>query len=151
VQASRDQPLEETVLRLSAFGPGLAGDEEALAALVASCRGDDGTIDRALLASHAARAAAALAGAPADDERAGRLRGVLRPVLARLGGAADAGGGGEAALRARLEERLAAIVCAMELARLDGDDDLAERLHARYIELGTAYASRLAREEGAAG
>jgi hypothetical protein len=143
------EPLEETVLRLSAFGAGLAGDEGELADLVAACSGADGAIEPARLAPHVARARAALAGAPASDERAARLRGVLAPVLARLGGARG-GDGGEAALRARLEERLAAIVCAMELARLAGEDELAERLHARYIELGTAYATRLARE-GATG
>ena len=148
MQASGDQPLEEGILRLSAFGPGLVGGDDVLAGLVAACSAGDGTIDRALLAPHAARAADALAAASAADERAARLRGVLGPVLARLGGAAGAGGG-EAALRARLEERLAAIVCAMELARIAGDDELAERLHARYIELGTAYASRLAREGAA--
>ena len=148
MQASGDQPLEEAILRLSAFGPGLVGDDEVLAGLVAACSAADGTIDRALLAPHAARAADVLAAAPAADERAARLRGVLQPVLDRLGGASGTGGG-EAALRARLEERLAAIVCAMELALLAGDEELAERLHARYIELGTAYATRLAREGAA--
>jgi hypothetical protein len=148
VQASGDQPLEQAILRLSAFGAGFTGDEDVLASLVAACRADDGTIDRARLARHAVRARAALAAAPAGDERAARLRGVLAPVLARLAGAAG-GGDGEAALRARLEERLAAIVCAMELALLAGDEELAERLHARYIELGTAYATRLAREGAA--
>jgi hypothetical protein len=33
----------------------------------------------------------------------------------------------------------------MELAREEGDDDRAEALHARYIELGTSYAMRLHR------
>ncbi len=65
-------------------------------------------------------------------------------MLERAAGRAPAPTG-EAALNARLEERLAEIVVAMEDARAAGDDDRAQALHARYIELATTYAGRLAR------
>ena len=47
------------------------------------------------------------------------------------------------ALRGRLELRLADVERRMRAATAAGDDDEAERLHARYIELGTTYAGRL--------
>jgi hypothetical protein len=88
----------------------------------------------------------ALAAAAPSDPAAARLYGIVRPVLERAcGRAAGPEGSGEAALIARLEERLAEIVIAMEDARAAGDDDRAEALHARYIELATTYAGRLAR------
>ena len=49
----------------------------------------------------------------------------------------------EDALRGRLELRLADVERRMRAATAAGDDDEAERLHARYIELGTTYAGRL--------
>ena len=50
----------------------------------------------------------------------------------------------EEALRGRLELRLADVERRMRAAAAAGDDDEAERLHARYIELGTTYAGRMA-------
>ena len=50
----------------------------------------------------------------------------------------------EDALRGRFELRLADVERRMRAATAAGDDDEAERLHARYIELGTTYAGRLA-------
>ncbi len=97
------------------------------------------------------RAASALAvlaaGAPGDD-RLARLYGVWRPWLERRAGTAPPGEGGEAALLTRLENRLAVIVAEMEAAREAGDEPRAEALHARYIELGTTYATRLVRSQG---
>ena len=50
----------------------------------------------------------------------------------------------EEALRGRLELRLADVERRMRTAAAAGEDDEAERLHARYIELGTTYAGRMA-------
>jgi hypothetical protein len=50
----------------------------------------------------------------------------------------------EEALRGRLELRLADVERRMRAAGAAGDEDEAERLHARYIELGTTYAGRMA-------
>ena len=42
-----------------------------------------------------------------------------------------------------MELRLADVERRMRAATAAGDDDEAERLHARYIELGTTFAGRL--------
>ena len=52
---------------------------------------------------------------------------------------------GEDALRLRLEDRLQVLQEQIAAATGAGDDDRAQALHARYIELGTTYAARLAR------
>ena len=73
------------------------------------------------------------------------LYGVLRRPLERRAGRRPAGATPEEALAERLEDRLAAIVVAMEDAREAGDDRRADALHARYIELATTYVARLVR------
>jgi hypothetical protein len=93
----------------------------------------------------AGRALDVLAAAARSDARMARLYGVWRPWLERRAGMAPPRDGGDAALLARLEDRLALIVAEMEQAREAGDEARAEALHARYIELGTTYAGRLAR------
>ena len=67
---------------------------------------------------------------------------VWRPRAFALAGRADELSR-EDALRGRLELRLADVERRMRAAAAAGDDDEAERLHARYIELGTTYAGRL--------
>lgn len=141
----REHVLEAAVLRVSLSGATnlvLAIDDPALQGLAGEVF-RDGQVDHAAFAPHAAKALERLAERAPADARIGRLLGVWRPWLERRAGLATAEGGGEAALAARFEARLAAIVAAMELAREEGDDDREQALHARYIELGTSYATRL--------
>ena len=80
--------------------------------------------------------------AAAADQRMAELLRVWRPrAYARAGRADELSR--EDALRGRLELRLADVERRMRAATAAGDDDEAERLHARYIELGTTYAGRL--------
>jgi hypothetical protein len=81
--------------------------------------------------------------AAAGDGRMGELLRVWRPRAFALAGRADELSR-EEALRGRMELRLADVERRMRAATANGDDDEAERLHARYIELGTTYAARLA-------
>jgi hypothetical protein len=76
------------------------------------------------------------------DARMAELLRVWRPRAFALAGRADELSR-EDALRGRLELRLADVERRMRAATAAGDDDEAERLHARYIELGTTYAGRL--------
>ena len=143
----QEHPLEAAVVRLSVLGGDgfrMFFDDPPVVDALEACV-VDGAIDPTRLAPHCARALAALdRSAPADPVLA-RLRGVWRPWLERRSAPAVTGLGGEQALSSRFESRLAEIVAAMELAREVGDEDRAEALHARYIELGTSYATRLAR------
>jgi hypothetical protein len=81
--------------------------------------------------------------AAAEDERMADLLRVWRPRAFALAGRAGELSR-EEALRGRLELRLADVERRMRAASAAGDDDEAERLHARYIELGTTYAGRMA-------
>ena len=51
---------------------------------------------------------------------------------------------GEQTVVLRFEERLRELKRAMVVAEADGDEDRREALHAKYIEVGTSYAGRLA-------
>jgi hypothetical protein len=143
----REHVLVAAVLRVSLDGAAdlvLGLDDPRLQSL-ADALIDGDSLDEAAFAPHAERALAALAAVAPTDARIARLLGVWRPWLERRIAGSTSPAGGEAALAARFEARLAAIVAAMELAREEGDDDRAEALHARYIELGTSYAMRLHR------
>jgi hypothetical protein len=78
-----------------------------------------------------------------DDRALGRLREVWRPRALRLLGR-EAELSPDDVLDLRLEGRLADLRAEIDRARAAGDDDAAQMAHARYIELGTSYARRLA-------
>jgi hypothetical protein len=77
------------------------------------------------------------------EPRMAELLRVWRPRAFALAGRADELSR-EEALQGRFELRLADVERRMRAATAVGDEDEAERLHARYIELGTTYAGRLA-------
>lgn len=127
---------------MASYGP-MAGDDILTAPIrrLAGAGEDDETATDVL----AARAVDALRAAAPESERGQRLYGVLRRPLERRAGRSAAGTTPEDVLAERLEDRLAAIVVAMEDAREAGDDNRADALHARYIELATTYVTRLVR------
>lgn len=144
--------LEAGLIRLALLGAEdfrLEFDDPAVVAALAECAAGDGGIDPERLRPYARRGLAALEAAAPHDARLAQLLTVWRPRALRL-----AGLGGQATaderLRLRLEDRLAALAAAMEDARAAGDDELAQTLHARYIELGTTYAARMAQAWGPA-
>ena len=81
----------------------------------------------------------------AEDDELETLALVWRPRALALAGRA-----GELSrddvVRGRLEQRVAEVSARMQRALEAGDEDEAERLHARAIELGTVLAGRLAAE-----
>jgi hypothetical protein len=143
-------PLESGLVRLAALGADdfrLEFDPPELAAPVraalAPCpHGGDPVWDSARLEPVAREGLARLERAAAGDARMAELLAVWRPRAFALAGRSDELSR-EEALRGRLELRLADVERRMRAATAAGDDDEAERLHARYIELGTTYAGRL--------
>ena len=85
----------------------------------------------------------ALDAALPDHEELARLAPLWRPRLLLLAGRKDELTG-EQAVVLRFEERLREITRGMAEAEARGDEDAREALHAKYIEVGTAYAGRLA-------
>jgi hypothetical protein len=145
-----DHPLEAGLIRLAVLGARgfeLAFDDPAVVAAARACltrSEDEEPFDAEALRPLAARGLDELERAAGEDERLARLLRVWRPrALLLAGRARDVTG--EDRLRLRLEERLASLAEQLEAAKRAGHDDLAEALHARYIELGTTYAGRLAR------
>ena len=144
-------PLESGLLRLAASGAedfALAFGDPAVHALaratLAPCpHGLDPAWDREALEPVAREGLERLERAAAGDARMADLLAVWRPRAYALAGRADELSR-EDALRGRFELRLADVERRMRAATAAGDDDEAERLHARYIELGTTYAGRLA-------
>jgi len=140
-------PLESGLVRLAAVGAdgfSLHFDEPALAAaagpLLGPCpHGPAPAWDAEALRPLASRGWDVLAAAPA---LAG-LAELWRPRALALAGRADELSPGDV-LRGRLAARLEELAGRIEAARRAGDEDEAERLHARYIELGMTYAGRLA-------
>ena len=144
-----EHPLEAGLVRLAVLGADgfeLRFDDPAVTAALAGClapEGDD-PFDPERLRPYAVDGLAALEAAAADDERLARLLALWRPrALALAGRGAELSK--DEVLRARLAERLDALAAEIETASAAGDDDRAQALHARYIELGTTYAARLAR------
>jgi len=140
-------PLESGLLRLAVLGAEgfeLEFDLPELHAAAAAALGPcPHTADPAWDATPFAREGLArLEHAAAEDARMAELLRVWRPRAFALAGRTDELSR-EDALRGRLELRLADVERRMRAATAAGDDDEAERLHARYIELGTTYAGRL--------
>ncbi len=143
-------PLESGLVRLAILGaPGFAlefDDPEVHAgarpALGPCPHGADPVWDGERLEPLARTGLARLERAARADPRMEELLRVWRPRAFALAGRADELSR-EDALRGRLELRLADVERRMRAATAAGDDDEAERLHARYIELGTTYAGRL--------
>ncbi len=81
----------------------------------------------------------------AEDDELDLLAVVWRPRALALAGRADELSRGDV-VRGRLEQRVAEVAARMQVALAAGEDDEAERLHARAIELGTVLAGRLAAE-----
>lgn len=144
-------PLESGLLRLAVLGAGgfaLDFDAPELHARVrdalAPCpHAGDPVWDRERLQPLARAGLERLEQAAARDERMSELLRVWRPRAFALAGRAEELSR-EEALRGRMELRLADVERRMRAAIAAGDDDEAERLHARYIELGTTYAGRMA-------
>jgi hypothetical protein len=80
-----------------------------------------------------------------DDASLAELAIVWRPRALALAGRGDELSRDDV-VRGRLEQRVAEVSARMHAARAAGDEDEAERLHARAIELGTVLAGRLAAE-----
>ncbi|MGI9117643.1 MAG: hypothetical protein ACR2JV_08425 [Gaiellales bacterium] len=99
------------------------------------------------LAAHAPGALAALDAALPGHVELARLAPLWRPRLLLLAGRKDELTG-EQTVVLRFEERLREIKRGMAEAEARGDEDAREALHAKYIEVGTTYAGRLAAREG---
>jgi hypothetical protein len=144
-------PLESGLLRLAVLGSDdfvLSFDDPRLhataAPLLGPCpHGDDPEWDVEALRPLAERGWQALLRAADDDPRLETLASLWRPQALRLLGRSDELSK-EEALRARLQERLEDLRRRMDAARAAGDDEQAELLHARYIELGMVFAGRMA-------
>jgi hypothetical protein len=143
-------PLESGLVRLAALGAegfALEFDDlevhaRARKALGPCPHAGDPVWGQEQLEPLAREGLARLERAAAEDGRLAELLGVWRPRAFALAGRTDELSR-EEALRGRLELRLADVERRMRAATAAGDDDEAERLHARYIELGTTYAGRL--------
>lgn len=98
------------------------------------------------LKAHAPAALAALDGALPDHDELARLAPLWRPRLLLLADRKDELTG-EQVVVLRFEERLRDIKRGMAEAEAAGDEDTREALHAKYIEVGTTYAGRLAARE----
>jgi hypothetical protein len=144
-------PLESGLLRLAALGAeGFALEFDApevharaREALAPCPHAGDPVWDRERLQPLARAGLERLERAAAGEERMAELLRVWRPRAYALAGRAEELSR-EEALRGRMELRLADVERRMRSATAAGDDDEAERLHARYIELGTMYAGRMA-------
>ena len=144
-------PLESGLVRLAALGAedfALAFDDPAIAAQARAAlgpcpHGEVPAWQREALEPVARAGLERLERAAAEDARLADLLAVWRPRAFALAGRADELSR-EEALRGRMELRLADVERRMRAAAAEGDEDEAERLHARYIELGTLYAGRMA-------
>ena len=130
---------------LGADGSPLDCDDPAVRDAIAAALSDDPfqPFSTAALEAHAPAALAALDAALPDHAELARLAPLWRPRLLVLAGRKDELTG-EQAVVLRFEERLREITRGMAEAEARGDEDAREALHAKYIEVGTAYAGRLA-------
>lgn len=142
-----DYRFEAGLVRLAVVGADdqpLRSDEPDVRAAIVDCLQPDplDPFDRERLAAHAPAALAALDAAAAEAPVA-RLASLWRPRLLALAGRQDELTG-EQAVILRFEARLRELEREMAKAERDGDEDRREALHAKYIEVGTTYAGRLA-------
>ncbi len=144
-----DFPVEAGLVRIAVLGVSgfaLAFDDPPVREALAGCVGEGGgpsPFAPELLRPFAVRGLAALEAGAADDERLRILLGLWRARALALAGRVDEVAKDDVH-RERLRTRLRELHEAMDAARAAGDDDRAEALHARYVELGTTYAGRLA-------
>ena len=144
-------PLESGLVRLAALGAedfALEFDEEPVHARAREALGPcphsaDPAWEHGPLRPIAREGLARLEQAARVDPRLAELLEMWRPRAFGIAGREDELSP-EEALRGRLELRLADLERRMRAAASVGDEDEAERLHARYIELGTTYAGRMA-------
>jgi hypothetical protein len=131
------------LVTLGATGDPLAFDDPLVRAAIKDCLTHDPLepFDRAALSGYAPAALAALDAASDDAFR--RLARIWRPRLLALAGRQEELTGEEAVIL-RFEGRLRDLKRAMAEAERDGDEERREALHAKYIEVGTTYAGRLA-------
>jgi hypothetical protein len=144
-------PLESGLVRLAVLGPSgfeLAFADPAVHAAAAPALGPcphvpDPSWDAAELRPLADAGWNALLAA--EDDALDMLAVVWRPRALALAGRADELSRDDV-VRGRLEQRVAQVSARMQAALAAGEEDEAERLHARAIELGTVLAGRLAAE-----
>jgi hypothetical protein len=147
----RDFAFEAGLIRLATVGAaGYPLDFSAPAtreAIAAALTDDPFTpFSRDVLAVHAGAALDTLDAAVPEHADLTRLVSLWRPRLLALAGRQDELTGEEAVVL-RFEERLRDLRRAMAEADAAGDEDRREALHAKYIEIGTSYAGRLAARE----
>jgi hypothetical protein len=145
-------PFETGLVRLAAVGAEghpLDVDAPAVRAAIADALGPDplDPFREDALRALAPAALAALDEAVPEHAELARLAPLWRPRLLVLAGRGDELTG-EQAVVLRFEERLRGLRRAMAEAAERGDEDQREALHAKYIEVGTAYAGRLAARDG---
>jgi hypothetical protein len=141
-------PFEAGVVRLAvhgADGSPLDFSDAAVRAAIVDTLSDDPFAQEALQV-HAPAALAALDAALPDHEELARVAALWRPRLLVLADRKDELTG-EQTVVLRFEERLREIKRGMAEAEAAGDEDAREALHAKYIEVGTTYAGRLAARE----
>lgn len=141
--------LVASLIRLAELGADgfeLRFDDPRIVARAASLLSADAETvwDPAALVPIAQRGLETLTSAAESDPRLADLLLIWRPRALIIAGRAGELTG-EQTLRLRLEDRLDGLRAQIEEATAAGDDDRAQALHARYIELGTTYASKLAR------
>jgi hypothetical protein len=144
-------PLESGLVRLATLGADgfeLEFDDPAVhaaatPALGACPHGVDPNWQAAELAPLADAGWRALVAA--EDDELETLAMVWRPRALALAGRSSELSRDDV-VRGRLEQRVAEVTARMHAALDAGDEDEAERLHARAIELGTVLAGRLAAE-----
>lgn len=144
-------PLESGLVRLATLGAqgfALEFDDAAVCAGARTALGscphpEDPVWDPDALRPLAREGLVRLEQAAPGDTRLAELLELWRPRAFAMAGREDELTK-EEALRGRLELRLADVERRMRAAAAAGDEDEAERLHARYIELGTTYAGRIA-------
>lgn len=146
-----EHAFEAGTIRLAvagAEGSPLDFADPRVRAAIAAALSDDplAPFDEDALRAHAPAALAALDAALPDHGELARLAPLWRPRLLVLAGRQDELTG-EQAVVLRFEERLRVIRRAMAEAEARGDEDEREALHAKYIEVGTTYAGRLAARE----
>jgi hypothetical protein len=142
-----DFRFEAGLVRLAVVGANghpLGTEEPEVRAAIAACLQPDPAdpFDREHLAAHAPAALEALDGS-SEDAPVRRLASLWRPRLLALAGRQDELTG-EQAVILRFEERLRQLKREMARAEHEGDEERREALHAKYIEVGTSYAGRLA-------